>query len=221
MMHLLLSRHGNTFAKNQSSIWVGSHQDVPLVESGLNQAKACAVHLMEQEIIPAAIFCGPLQRTRVYALEVIKYLNLKIKPIIDSRLNELNYGSWGGLTQEEIITQFGKKNFDQWNRFSNWPINSDWGGSAALIISEVQSFALDLIRNYTKGEIILVISSQGRLRYFLTLIPGEFEKRVQAQTFKVATGNLCQFMYRDLNFSMTQWNVSPEKIILSHSHFLC
>jgi probable phosphoglycerate mutase len=38
-MQLILSRHGNTFSPQDAVVWVGAKQDLPLVDSGVLQAK--------------------------------------------------------------------------------------------------------------------------------------------------------------------------------------
>ena len=64
MRFLLLGRHGNTFAPTDKVVWVGAHNDLPLVESGLKQAHTLADALQENAVIPQAIYCGPLKQAQ-------------------------------------------------------------------------------------------------------------------------------------------------------------
>ena len=47
-----------------------------------------------------------------------------------------------------------------------------------------------LAAEHARDTDILIVSSNGRLRYYLDLIPGAFNQRVAEKNFKMATGNL-------------------------------
>ena len=64
---LLFARHGNTFGPGDKVVWVGRETDLPLVEKGLEQAAAAAEALRRTDLIPDAIYCASLQRTRRFA----------------------------------------------------------------------------------------------------------------------------------------------------------
>jgi broad specificity phosphatase PhoE len=206
-MRILLSRHGNTFAPDSPVVCAGARNDLLLVDSGKIQAQKLEQYLEKSHIIPAAVYCSPLQRTIEYAQIAVG----TIKPIIDPRLNELDYGDWTGLTSQQIIDCFGQTAWENWEKNSLWPVTGHWGSSEEKIITEVQSFADDLTKKHSTDDTVLVISSNGRLRYFLTLIPGTFETYVQQQTFKVATGNMCEMVYNHKQWSLTYWNISPDR----------
>lgn len=208
-MKIILSRHGNTFNPGEHATWVGSRNDLPLVETGLNQAKILANSLKQAAIFPLAIYCSPLQRTRVYAQVVIEELKLALQPIIDERLNEINYGTWSGLSNEQIRSTFGGQELEAWEKHSQWPSAAGWEGSEQLLAEQVQTFCEDIINQYPSDGTILIISSNGRLRYFLNLVPGEFNQHLTKQTFKVATGNICQLTHSNNKWEINFWNQTP------------
>ena len=211
-MNILLSRHGNTFAPEQKVVWTGGTYDIPLVDKGVEQAITLATSLAKQGIVPNDIFCGSLRRTREYADIIAHELKLTKLPIIDERLNEIDYGDWTGLSSEEVETKYGGTELYRWDSHSEWPMKAHWGGSEQEEIDNISSFVSEVISNYAENDTVLIISSNGKLRYFLKLVPGEFERRVRNQTFKVKTGNICKLVYQEERFILKFWNKSPEKI---------
>jgi len=209
-MQLILSRHGNTFGQKDKVVWTGKTNDLLLVEKGIEQARRFAAILLKQSVQPVAIYCGPLQRTHKYAQTIIEQMGLSIKPIIEHRLNELDYGEWTGLTNEEVIAQFGKQAQEAWDNESKWPLKGNWNGTESDTIQDVHAFAQEIASTYDEEDTIIVISSNGRLRYFLTLVQNEFEQRIRSQTFKVKTGNICQLVHQNDSYSIKSWNINPD-----------
>ncbi len=209
-MNLILSRHGNTFEPHEPVVWAGSTNDLALAQKGLSQAEKFGRILAQQGVHPAQIYCSPLQRTSKYAEIITKNLNLKFQPKMDRRLTEIDYGDWTGLTQDQVRQRFGTEVLEKWNDHSEWPTLSNWGGSPALALSETKSFIEDLIQNYKRTDTVVVITSGGKLRYFLALNPEEFSKRVKDGSYKVKTGNICKMLCERGSIKISFWNEDPE-----------
>jgi broad specificity phosphatase PhoE len=207
-MKLLLARHGNTFSPDMTPVFVGARDDMPLVDEGKRQAERFAEFLKANKTQIKAVYCGPLKRTREFAEIVVSTLKLAITPVIDQRLNELDYGDWSGRTNEEVVAKFGENALKGWNDSSIWPTGCGWGASPTEIADEVSSFVDDLLTNYGVEDTVLAVSSNGRLRYFLKLAPGLFEQRAERKSLKVAPGNACQLEFRD-GVRLDYWNQSP------------
>jgi broad specificity phosphatase PhoE len=214
-MKLLLARHGNTFSPGEVPVFVGSKDDMALVDEGYRQAERFAELLKIRKIKPDAIYCGPLQRTRKFAELVAASLRLELPLIIDERLNELDYGGWNGKSNDEIIAQFGRSVFDEWNDASVWPTNSEWPSSPEELSDQVRSFIADLKNQYSADKTVFVVTSNGRMRYFLKLIDGAFEQRQKDHTLKVAPGNFCQMTFNDAEATVHSWNEPPTKLLKS------
>ena len=208
-MKLLLARHGNTFSPDMTPVFVGARDDMPLVEEGKRQAERFAEFLKANKTQIKAVYCGPLKRTREFAEIVISSLNLAVSPLIDQRLNELDYGEWSGKTNEEVVARFGEQTLKGWNDNSIWPNKCGWKSSPDEIVGEVSSFVDDLLTSYRVDDTVLAISSNGRLRYFLKLLPGVFEQRAELKSLKVAPGNFCQLEFREA-VKLDCWNQSPQ-----------
>lgn len=214
-MKLILSRHGNTFGPNDPIVWAGTSNDLPLVEKGLEQAKLFAKALAEKKIIPKAIYSGPLQRTRRYAEILIEDLNLSQKPLIDERLNEIDYGEWTGRTNVEVKEIFGKEELTNWDEHSIWPKKGNWKSSPDILKKQVKSFILELIEKYKEEDTVIAVTSNGRLRYFLSLDTSEYEKRIKDGTFKVKTGHISCLLLNKTQVSVPYWNIDPSKLTSS------
>ena len=212
-MRIILSRHGNTFSEGDPVVWVGATEDLPLVDSGIVQAKCLAQALQKTDSHPNAVYCGPLKRTRDYAAIVLEQLHSSVKPIVDSRLNEIDYGNWSGLSNTQIQEIGEGEELSAWENLSIWPKIAGWSGSPTHIAKEVKAFSKVLVTQYDSTDTILVISSNGRLRYFLKLIPGLFEQYVQNKEFKVATGNICLLTHENRKWQIKFWNKKPEYLL--------
>ncbi len=210
-MLLILARHGNTFNPDEKPYRVGKRNDLALVQKGLDQAHAFANSLLDKNIIPAAIYSSPLQRAKKFSEIIAETLSLSKKPIIDERLNELDYGGWAGLTDEEVKKKFDSE-LENWEKRGIWPKNSNWPETESLIIQQVKSFAKDLTQEYKPEDVVIAISSSGKLRYFLKLINNEFEKHLKNGNIKIGTGNACAISFAEGKFELVAWNVKPEEL---------
>lgn len=210
-MQLILSRHGNTFEKSSDAFWVGGTNDLPLVKEGIEQARTCGKTLKEQNIIPDNFYCAPLKRTYEYTSIVIEELGLEIEPTIDERLREIDYGNWAGKSNDEIIETYGKTELNAWQQHSQWPKSGNWLPSEDTIINNIKSFSNDIKKKET-NQTVFAVSSNGILRYFLKLIPSEFERLFQEKKLKVKTGNLCSLNHNGQTYKLDFWNRNPTEL---------
>jgi broad specificity phosphatase PhoE len=97
---LLLARHGET-DWNREGRWQG-HTDTPLNERGRDQARALAERLRRERL--AAIYSSDLERAVETAEIIAAEVGVPVRR--DSRLRELHFGRWEGLTTEEIQARF-------------------------------------------------------------------------------------------------------------------
>ena len=213
-MQIFLLRHGNTFAPGEKVVWVGKSLDLPLVPSGMEQARLCAAALSKNVSGISAVYCSTLRRTREYAEVILRELNLGLSLRVDSRLDELDYGRWGGLAKDEVIQKFGAAELEAWESASVWPTHADWGSSEEEVMAEIRSFVDDLVESQGPAGRVLVVSSNGRIRYFLKLAAGEFERRTQDRSFSVKTGHICEMVWEHGTFSVKRWNQSPASALI-------
>lgn len=202
-MDLYLIRHGNTFDPGDKVVWAGSRNDLPLVKKGLEQAEAAAKWLADNNIKPAAVYCGPLSRTRTFAAILRERLNLTSQPVIDPRLDELDYGEWSGLTDAEVAERFGEDALIAWRDKGTWPEHGNWGQSEAEVLEETRSFLMDITQRFTADDSVIAVTSNGRLKYFLKACA----HNVPVGEVSVKTGSICLVRKREgLQSEVIFWN---------------
>jgi len=96
MTTLLLARHGETDWNRELRIQGSS--DIDLNDLGRRQAQALAQELEHIEL--DAIYSSDLSRARQTAAAVAALHGLEVR--LDVRLRERSFGSWEGLTREDI-----------------------------------------------------------------------------------------------------------------------
>ncbi len=208
-LRLILARHGDTFNPGDRVVFVGASNDLPLTEKGRAQAAALGECLARLKLQDCPILCGPLQRTRIFAQIAAAHLTPTPLITVDFRLNELDYGLWAGLTNQEIKDRYGEDELTGWDTQSIWPQNAGWPESEAVVTSEVLSLVQEI--RATGATSAVVVSSNGRLRYFLKSIPGAFEQYALAGEAKVRTGNICMLEFTKDKGRVCGWNISPKE----------
>ncbi|MBP9674094.1 MAG: histidine phosphatase family protein [Bacteriovoracaceae bacterium] len=207
-MNLWLTRHGNTFNPQDQVVRVGAKEDLPLTPQGFKQAEHLAQYFLQQKIIFSHCYTGPLKRAKNFGEHILKTMNYSLPVQIDARLNELDYGDWGGLPDSEIQKRW-PTDFFAWEESSKWPVQGKWGEGEAEVRKRVHHFFLELKKKYNSQEHILVVSSNGLLRYFLTLVQGEFESRVRLKKLKMRTGAIGQIKVHQEIPHLTMWDFRP------------
>lgn len=222
-MEIVFARHGNTFAPGDRVIWIGRTLDLPLVAKGREQARLLGKALARSRTVPADVFCGSLRRTRAYAEIVIEELGLELRPLVDTRLDEIDYGEWTGRTREEIVTQLGQgEELARWDGEGIWPEDAGWAGSEREIRRSLRAFTEELVQGYGADDILLVVTSNGILRYFGQVIQARSRNKSAFEAyggvgsanaaFKMKTGNIGKVDYRAGAFELVFWDVDPREL---------
>ena len=99
-LRLLAVRHGAT-EWSQARRFAGS-RDIPLTAQGRLQAEAAAQALADTSA--AAIYTSPLERARTSADVIAK--PHRREPVIEPGFREMAFGTWEGLTRDELLTRF-------------------------------------------------------------------------------------------------------------------
>jgi broad specificity phosphatase PhoE len=105
---ILLARHGETDWNLQRR--VQGHSDTPLNETGRAQALALAETLDDAEL--DAVYASDLARARDTAQVVADRKGLPVTVLPE--LRERNFGTWEGLTDDEILARFPAARTASW-----------------------------------------------------------------------------------------------------------
>jgi broad specificity phosphatase PhoE len=182
-------RHGET-AWNTEGRMCGS-TDVPLSDVGRRQAQVLAVRM--KPILVDALYSSPLQR----ALETARLIGEAVgrEPVVDHRLAELNYGTWEGVTFEEI-KRATPAAYRAWDAD---PANlaPPEGESGVHLIERVTPFLADVAQRHQSGNVVVVCHrTVCRLVacHILGVPLGEYRRRVSMENaalniFETRDGN--------------------------------
>lgn len=205
MSRLLLARHGNTFGPGDKVVWVGANEDLPLVPKGEDQARALGEALRDAGITPDRMICSPLKRTRRAADLVAELTRFAGTIEIDERLKEIDYGSWGGKSNDEIEAEFGADALAEWDQHHRRPAGVDWSPDEITLKTNALAAMADAI--VTDG-LALVITSNGVLRYMYGALEGPTAEA------KVKTGNVCAAKLDGHRGQRLFWNEKPDAALI-------
>ena len=142
MTTLLLARHGETDWNRELRIQGSS--DIELNELGRQQAQFLAQELTDVDL--DAIYSSDLSRAQATAAAVAATHGLELQ--LDPRLRERSFGSWEGLTREDIST---------------FPKGSRHDGESDDDVRRRVLAAVEEIAANHPGEQVLVVSHGGAL----------------------------------------------------------
>ena len=201
--HLLFARHGNTFAPGEAVVRLGVAEDPPLTASGQQQARELAARLAHSPLRPRSLYASHLRRAQEFARLLAEHLSLPL-PQLDPRLNELDYGAWGGLSDQDIAARFGAPALDDWNQRGIWPASGGWGEGEVAVAARLNAFAHDVA---TRPGPVLAVSSAGLIRYALALDPVAHAATIASGSLKIATGRLAHLIWDRAKWRCAGWNL--------------
>jgi probable phosphoglycerate mutase len=156
MRRILLVRHGETEWNALGKLQ--GHTDVPLNDTGRDQARALAAGLGAAGI--TAVWTSDLARARETGEIVAAALGLAA-PAVDPELRERRFGVFEGLTRDECESQHPDA-WQAWRAQTGTPPGGEPRAEAAARLAR----ALDRIAT-TQGGPVVVISHGGVMRLWL------------------------------------------------------
>lgn len=152
-------RHGRTTWNDRGNRYCG-RSDLELTEAGMGQALRLA-QLFEDVPLDVA-FASPLQRAIATAFPISNRAGVSLH--IDSRLQEIDFGNWEGLTQQEIESS----DTLQWQRWVQDPAVTKAGGTGETgqeAVVRMQHFVED-VKSWPFQN-VLVTSHNTVMRLFI------------------------------------------------------
>jgi probable phosphoglycerate mutase len=210
-VEVLFARHGNTFAPGDKVTWVGRDDDLPLVASGIAQAETLAAALKRLRFAPAAVYCAGLRRTSGYARRVAEGTGAPA-PVVDRRLDEIAYGAWAGRSSEEIAADpKARALLDAWNARDAWPEGAGWLSTREEIENNARGFIGERLRRAGAPARVLVVGSNGILRFFPRLLAAKAPEPTPA-SFAMKTGRVGLIVLDGAKAALRYWNRDPAEL---------
>lgn len=171
MTEVYIVRHGNTFGPGDTVLRVGGGTDLPLVEKGLEQARALATHFAGQEIRFDEVWTSPLSRTRTTAEIIAEATAPGCEIRAADFLREIDYGPDEGQPEDDVLARIGAKALSDWETQSIVP--PGWKVNVATLREDWQRF-FEGTRERAP-ERALVVTSNGVARFALDVTTGTKE----------------------------------------------
>lgn len=215
-MKLLLVRHGNTFGPGDTPVWIGAGEDLPLVESGKEQARS-----LGRMLAPSfkgkriAVKSANLRRAREAAELLCSASGVEGEIQTDSRLNELDYGPWAGRTTDDLESDpVRAEELLRWNESAVWPPSAPWGSKESAVLEECSQFLHELVEQSVPEAITIAVSSNGRLRCFARIVC-EASGAALPKPLKVATGAFCLLQWKGDHWEILHWNRKADEGLMT------
>ncbi len=200
MVRFYLVRHGET-ADNQQMRYLGT-RDEPLTESGVRQAQRAAEAL---SVLPIKmVISSPLHRAADTAALIGEACGVGFR--LDPRLAEGSFGSWEGLTRDEVLKR-GSRDMELLARWeSDASIAPPGGESIVNIQKRMIHLGEELTGEFANASVVLV-SHVGPIKALLAAVL-EIPLQVTRRLF-LDPGSI----------SVIEWGAQPLlRLFNSHAH---
>ena len=204
MTILIIARHGNTFTAGQTPTRVGGRTDLPLVETGHEQATKLGKWLKDNNFIPETTYCSNLLRTKETAELAIKQLGHPQPAFPLEIFNEVDYGPDENQTEDNVIKRIGHDALTKWD--TNAIVPEGWNFNPDDCIQNWENFAQHILED--DQDTILVVTSNGIAR-FAPHLACDFEEFKKKHPLKLSTGALGLLKFEDNKWHIVDWNVKP------------
>ena len=185
MTTLILVRHGET-DWNAQHRWQG-HSDTELNDAGREQARLLAKGLDRADVL----YSSDLARARETAEILAATIGLEVR--LDERLRERGFGSWEGLTTEEIESSFPAEQ-ERWR--AGIGAGADDAEPFEAFAARVDSFVEDVARRHA-DETVLIVAHGGTIRVVHALATGLDYVRDHRSIPAVANCSSSRYAFRE------------------------
>jgi len=162
---LFLVRHGET-AENLRMTYLGT-KDEPLTKNGMQQARRVADALSQLPV--EVVVSSPLRRASDTAARIGEACGVELR--LDSRLAEGSFGSWEGLTRNEVL----KLGIEDAALLARWESDSACSPPGGESIESVQQRAINLVEELWiayPGNSVVLVSHVGPIKALLAAVIG-------------------------------------------------
>ena len=189
MKELFLIRHGSLNEICTRRL-VGQN-DQPLSVKGIAEAEACGRFLAGCNI--TAAYSGNLRRVQETVDAVRKNAPDIPEPVIDTRLNEFDFGTWN-MRDTSVLDEEEKELLRAWN-FGNWDFSFPGGETIQAFADRTRAALKDIFEAEKNTGSVAVFSHGGVLMSLMADIAGL--DRSKAFRLWLSRGSLAKIVFDD------------------------
>lgn len=193
MGRVYIVRHGNTFDKGDVILRVGGKTDLPLSNSGMEQAACLGKTFQSLEF--KSVFSSDLKRTRQTAEAIIGSQDYKLANF----LIEVDYGPDEGKPEAEVIKRVGAAALETWDKTARPP--QGWKVDAQGLRTAWMAF----LASCDSQSNTLVVTSNGVARFLLDVVSVGTDVPL-----KLRTGAYGIIELHPSGPQLAAWDVRPE-----------
>lgn len=158
MLNVYLLRHGETAYNADGNRYCG-RTDIELTGKGIRQAEEVRDRL--KRIHLDAVYSSPLIRAHRTAEIATGWTNVQT----DTRLIEVDFGSWEKKTREEFVAE-DPQSWDAWSRDPENHRAGNTGETGSEIVRRLNTFFNEMLTRHA-GQTILVAGHNGTNRLYM------------------------------------------------------
>jgi probable phosphoglycerate mutase len=197
----VIVRHGNTFEPGEEPRRIGAATDLPLVESGKEQAVRLGEYFAAQGWAFDRVLSGPLARTLETARLILSGLSVAAPIEPCAWLGEIDHGPDENMPESSVVARIGKAMLARWDEQGISP--AEWRVDAEARKDAWRSF----FDGQPQGRTMLV-TSNGAARFAL------LADRLSRQASELASLKLATGAFGVIALEMDQprlvlWNQRP------------
>jgi broad specificity phosphatase PhoE len=204
LKRLYLIRHGEV-ERNYHKVF-GGRIDMELSPLGHEQVRSLAKFLRAAP--PDVLYASPMRRVQQTLAPLADETGLK--PVLIEGLREVDFGSWTGLSWDEVLTKHGVNAFSWLNQLDDGTIER---AETVKDFRERVEVSLDQILAEAPGKTVAVICHGGVIRMLLSiLLDLPFRKM---SIFEIEYASVTKIHYRpskrEIEFlNLTPWRDYPQ-----------
>ncbi len=203
-MRLLIARHGNTFDKGDVITRVGRLTDLPLSQSGSEQARVLGAFLQKHCQNIDMVYTSELVRTKETASLALAEIPRKPQIIPMALFNEIDYGVDENQPESVVKARVGEKALRDWDEHAILP--EGWFLDISNLKKQLSLFLEKLSR---ENQTSLVVTSNGIARFIPLL---EQVKTPNLIDLKMPTGSISQLSFVNNTWVIDYWGKKPSTV---------
>ncbi|WCM25697.1 histidine phosphatase family protein [Sphingomonas sp. QA11] len=194
-------RHGNTFDVGEAARRIGARTDLPLVASGLEQARALGAAFAGQGLSFDQALAAPLRRTQT-TIEHILACQQQAPPVTSAGwLTEIDHGPDEGQVESCVVARIGHDALAAWDVEARAP--NGW-----IVDADRRIEGWRALWETAHGH-VLIVTSNGAARFALLSDEALRQQASALPSLKLRTGAYGKIAREQGGLRLVEWDRRP------------